>query len=179
MPPSSSEERKIHFSELDPQVQLRFKESFLKIIESVATSRMGTLPALSALCVAMLVVVSLRQDLIPLSDFSVKLLISILLVFIPVSLRAYFTDLNQAMHSAFKSLKEFDGTDLYVEMEKILKEKSCSSKFVALLPDLTTLILLFIVLYILWIMWNDLLPLLLTGILFILSLSEPGNDEST
>lgn len=97
------------FRTFPPEVQWTITKQFLDMIGSSTLNKMAILPSLSAISIAMVVVATLNPELIPITLLQSKIIISILLFFIPTSLIIYILDLGSGAEGALKHLESYTG----------------------------------------------------------------------
>jgi len=123
----------------------------LSWIGSLLLSRSGILSVISSLGVALLVVFSLDKRLIPLSDEELKVLMTVLLFVIPVSLIHYLIEINIAINKTVKRTEKILGGRIF-DSSKGLKgiTKEILSSLVVHVPSVMLCLVIFYVMYGIW-----------------------------
>ena len=94
---------KENFDKLSVDHKWTVVKTYLDLIQSTTSHRMGLLPLMSGLAATLLIVATFNEKLIPL-DNAVRGIISILLLLIPFSLYFYNEDLKTAQKKAKEQL---------------------------------------------------------------------------
>ena len=105
----TKEQKKEIFSKFPFEIRYNIIKPQLDIAISAIEAKMGILPLVSTLSIAMLIVATLNPNVIPISIFWVKILISILLFSIPFSLTIFYLDKEKANKKAFEYIEEYTG----------------------------------------------------------------------
>jgi type IV secretory pathway TrbL component len=142
---------------------MRAKEEFDSVSESLKYSvreMWKLLPSISALSAMLLIIATFNKELIPLT-FSVKLLLTILLILIPIGLWSAYLDLSKTIDFSFKAIekivRENLGKDISNQTKKIRKPTPLS-----IMPLFINIIFSLIVLLIIFLIWNiDLIKILI------------------
>jgi type IV secretory pathway TrbL component len=142
---------------------MRAKEEFDSVSESLKYSVREVwklLPSISALSAMLLIIATFNKELIPLT-FSVKLLLTILLILIPIGLWSAYLDLSKTIDFSFKAIekivRENLGKDISNQTKKIRKPTPLS-----IMPLFINIIFSLIVLLIILLIWNvDLIKILI------------------
>ena len=90
------------FKKQSPERQWIIMKPFLDIFGKTVSEKMKILPSLSAISATLLIVASLRPDLIRIGSVSIKIILSILLPIIPLSLIIYIFDKEKAAIEAVR-----------------------------------------------------------------------------
>lgn len=147
--PKEPTELQKRFESFSPEIKWTITKPFLDIFGSAVSNKMAVLPSLSAISVAMVVVATLNPELVPITLFQSKIIISILLFFIPACLIIYILDVQEEAERALKHYESYTG----VNPKKGIKSgvwdyiKGTSPLFVAV-------IYLSIIIFILEIIWG-------------------------
>jgi hypothetical protein len=118
------------------------------------------LPNISALSAMLLIIATFNKELVPL-NFSVKILLSILLILIPLGLWSTYIDLTKTVEKSLKQLekiiKENLGKDISEEIKKIRRQT-----VLGFMPFCIVTIFSFVVLLIICLIWKiDLIKFLM------------------
>lgn len=114
--------------------------TYLDWLRQSIHARMGMLPSISALCATLLTVATFNEKLLPLNTL-VKILITVLLVLIPISLKIYNDDLKKEQESYIKTLGES-------------VQRSLVDKLIACFLDLAICIIGITILLVAYLIWN-------------------------
>lgn len=96
---------------LEQQAKLEKLRHLLPSLRSFLQERNRILPIIASLSITLLIVFSFDRGLIPIADEELKILITILLIVVPVSLVVHLFDNQAAINQTFKSIKEVIGGD--------------------------------------------------------------------
>lgn len=128
------------------------REELWILFKEAALTRFRILPEISSISAALLVVATFNKDLLPLT-VDVKLAISVLLIFIPLSLFMYLSEANAAAIKAAQRMNEdrpgfSDG--VYADLQKIPIRDFLTLKMIrSLYPHIVVLsLVLFVALFI-------------------------------
>ena len=142
------------FKRYPPEIQWTIIKPFIDMFGSAVSKKMGILPSLSAIAIAMLIVATLNPAIIPISIFQVKIIISILLFVIPYCLIIYILDVDKEAEKALGYYEEYTGINI---KEKIVSKESKISNYwryiSASSPLFIAIIYLIIVIFLLFLMW--------------------------
>ena len=119
----TKEQKKEIFDKLPFEIRYNIIKPQLDIATSSIEAKMGILPLVSTLSIAMLIVATLNPDVIPISIFWVKVLISILLFTIPFSLTIFYFDKEKAIKKAFEHIEEYTGKNPKRNLKPTLWDK--------------------------------------------------------
>ncbi|OGH69299.1 MAG: hypothetical protein A2754_00505 [Candidatus Magasanikbacteria bacterium RIFCSPHIGHO2_01_FULL_47_8] len=133
------------FDSLSDSQKMAYIQTHLDLFQSVISARMGILPAFSAIAGGLLVIATFNPALVPL-NVTVKVLITILLLIIPVSLFFYNYDLKNSQTRILKSFKNV-GIEFEVKPESKLNQVS------RVIPDIGIVIFAIIILILVVIIW--------------------------
>jgi len=150
----TSDQKKEIFKKQPKEVQWGIVKPFINMFGSAVSRKMGVLPSLSAVAIAMLIVATLAPEVVPISILQARILISILLFIIPFSLIVYIIDVNTEAEKALECYKEYTGIDI---REKIMTKESKLSYLWRYIsgssPLIIAIIYLLIVIFLLYIIW--------------------------
>ncbi len=99
------------FEGFSPEVKWTIIKPFLDLFGSAVSKKMAASPSLSAISVAMIVVATLNPELVPITLFQTKFIISIFLFFIPTCLIIYILDVQEGAERALKHYESYTGVD--------------------------------------------------------------------
>jgi len=131
-----------------PEHRWSIIKPFLDLHNSAISNRMAILPLLATLSVAMLVVATLNPGFITLNIIAARIILSVFLILIPVSLFFYILDLEKAEEKIRGIIKEYIGKNLLDNLEITFRDK-----FIVNLPKTVTIIYFIIVIYLLYVIW--------------------------
>jgi len=135
------------FNQLPTEERYQIVKTFLDIIGSAVADRMRILSSVSALAATMLVVATFNQDLVPLNTLA-RVLLSLLLSIIPISLLIYNKDLKDGQKRASAHLKEYTG--IFVPDS----EKTSWDKFASISPDILIWVITTAIIVLIAIIWG-------------------------
>jgi len=145
----TKEQRKEIFYKSSPEIRLAIIKSYLDMATSAIEAKMGMLPLVSTLSIAMLIVATLNPDVIPISTFGAKILISILLFTIPFSLTIFYFDKEKEVKKASEYMGEWTGKNPQRNLKPTLWDK-----IIAYTPISIVGLYWVIVIFLWWIMWK-------------------------
>ncbi len=140
---------------LAQQEKLKKAEINLSWMGSLLLSRSAVLSITASLAVALLVIFSLGEKLVPLSDKEFKILTTLLLLVIPISLFHYIIELNVAINKTVKSIEKILGSkilDTGNGWGRIKKE--IIQTLVAHMPLFMVAIISIVIFYIIYAIWR-------------------------
>jgi len=109
--PKETTELQKRFESFSPEIKWTIIKPFLDIFGSAVSRNMSILSSLSAISVAMIIVATLNQELLPITLFQTKVIISIFLFFIPTCLIIYILDVREGAKRALQHYKSYTGID--------------------------------------------------------------------
>jgi len=137
--------KKEEFDKLSPDQKFTIINSYQTLLQSAVNYRMGLLPFVAGISATLLVVATFNNELIPL-DNTIRFVLSILFVIIPMSLLFYNLDLKEGAKKNVERMNELLGTNFKPKL-------NLQNKVTAYLPDFIIYILLiisFVVVYKIW-----------------------------
>jgi hypothetical protein len=138
---------KEEFKKLSIDHQLVYLNKFQDLLANAITNRMQLLPIIAGLSATLLVVATFNDKLIPLDNI-IRVILSILLLIIPISLFSYNIDLKSAQTKNKKYIDSLLGT------EDIAVPSSCKDKIIGYAPDFIIYALAIIVVVIIIKIWT-------------------------
>lgn len=126
-------------------------KTFLELRNSDISDRMGILPIISAISVAMLAIFTLNPKIIEIDPIVLKILVSALLLLIPSSLYFYLKDIEDGIRKIDKHMESYLGED--INKNDSIKIK-WFDKFIGGFPLFVILIYFIIVLILLTFIWK-------------------------
>lgn len=145
----TKEEKRQIFKRLPSEGKHSVIKPQLDIFLSAVSAKMRMLPIVSTLSVAMLVVATLNPELIPISVFQTKIIISILLFSVPTSLYVFLRDNEKAITGTLRIIEGYTGKNPATELEPAYWEK-----IIARIPILMVLIYAGIIIFLLLSIWG-------------------------
>lgn len=118
------------FDSMSREQQWETLSTHLVDLKDSVRSRMGVLPQIAALS-ATLVVATLNKSLVPLSEIEARVLLSLFLWLIPLTLHMYVYDLSTSERRGMESIEKFLGRNI---SEELSKNQSILSKIIAYAP---------------------------------------------
>lgn len=137
---------------IESQQKLEEVKINLSWIGSLLLSRSGILSIISSLGVALLVVFSLDKRLIPLSDEELKVLMTVLLFVIPVSLIHYLIEINIAINKTVKRTEKILGGKIFDFNKGVVKE--ILSSLVVHVPSAMLFLICLVIFYVMYGIWR-------------------------
>ena len=144
-------QRKEIFESLPPEGRHLILKSFTDLVTKNIADRMRTLPTIASLFATLLIVATFNLQLLPLNA-EVKILISIVMLLVPLSLFFYLINLIAAEKSGIKYFEAWTGKPGTVD--KLAAETTIYSKIIGVAPIGFTIIIYLLVNDILRIMWG-------------------------
>jgi hypothetical protein len=117
------------FKNLSTDHQLFIIKAQLDLYTSAISSKMGILPIVSTLSIAMLSIMTLNSEILPLTTTETEVIISFLLFITPISLIIFINDKQKAANSAMEIIKEYTKKDPREEIEIKFRDKVTSFFF--------------------------------------------------
>lgn len=130
------------FKKLPKEQQWDIIKSLLGYYLQMVTTKMSALASLSALSAAMVIVATLNKDLVSLDIGTAKIILSILLLLIPISLGIFFLDIERGAMGHRKQIEEYLG--------KVETNPSLLDYVTSYAPFVVTVIYFVIVAYLLY-----------------------------
>ena len=139
------EATKENFANLSPNDKYKIIKPQLDFFTSAVSRKTEILPTLMA---ALIVLVTLSKDLVPLSSMDIRVILSIFLVLIPVTLHYYIKTMEKVATKANSIITSYQGKDPFRKI-KISFLDQLNSDF----PIIIVYILYCIIFFILFKMW--------------------------
>jgi len=133
------------FNSLPRNEQKDIIKSLLDHHLQMVVAKMSALASLSALSATMIVVATLNKELINLDNASAKIILSILISLIPLSLLFFFIDVERGAVGNRKQIESYIG--------KVDTDKNWLNYITSYFPFIVTIIYFLIVIYLLYIIW--------------------------
>ena len=135
----------------------RAKDEHWAVYKEAALSRLRLLPEISSLAAALLVIATFNSELLqPTHD--VKLILTLLLIFIPFSLYMYLSEMNEAAIAAAKALDKyvpgFSKDTLDNSWEFLISNNSFKRKLRIFYPQLVVIIISISVIVFIFHIWK-------------------------
>ncbi len=139
------------FKKLPQELRHSILKEFRELITDNIADRMKTLPTIGSLLATLLIVATFNQQLLPLNT-EVKILISVVMLLIPISLFFYLINLIRAEENGFRYMSAYMGkSDI---SENLAAKTTIYSKIVAKTPMAFTVVIFLLINDILKIMWG-------------------------
>lgn len=141
-------EIKTEFYKLPVEQQLYLLDAQHDLLKSVIHARTGILPVISSLAATMLVVATFNEHLIPLTNL-VRLIISVFLILIPLSLFIHNSELKIAQRKILNNITKYLGEDFSRKVKQTRYDK-----FIAWYPDIAIWILTVAIVVLTYLVWS-------------------------
>lgn len=128
----------------EEEIKLKRRERLVDLLLLATAERHKTLPIISSLCAMLLVVATFNTNLLSVT-FLFKVLLSILLFLIPISLFLYLADFNKLANKVEKLLKD--------EIGDWRGDSTCWEKITAYFPWIGTFILSLVIICLVVLFW--------------------------
>lgn len=134
-----------NFVRLKLEDQVRMGNAVNDQLFQITSAKLATLPVISAIAAALLIVATFNNNLLPLTT-AVKVLISILMLIVPISLLFYLRLLAKVERLAIRLLTKVYGAKLRMDATNV-------DKLIYELPWVISLLILLVVLVALYVIW--------------------------
>lgn len=139
------------FKKMSRDEQWSVLSKHLEDLKNAVRSRIGVLPHLATLAAALIVVATLNDDLVPLSAHDTKIILTIFMALIPITLHMYIHDLSSGEEKGVKVIEEMLG---YKISKDISKKQTLFGKAIAYAPYTSVVIFYVIIAYIILTVWG-------------------------
>ncbi|HUY62685.1 MAG TPA: hypothetical protein VMV50_02760 [Candidatus Paceibacterota bacterium] len=138
-------QEKANFVRLKLEDQVRMGNAVNDQLFQITSAKLATLPVISAIAAALLIVATFNSSLLPLT-VTVRVLISVLMLIVPVSLLFYLRLLAKVERLATRLLTKVYGAKLRMDATKV-------DKLTYELPWIISVLILLLVLVALYVIW--------------------------
>lgn len=142
--------KKQDFDSMSREQQWETLSTHLTDLKDSVRSRMGVLPQIAALSATLIVVATLNKSLVPLSEIEARVLLSLFLWLIPLTLHMYVYDLSTSERRGMESIEKFLGHNI---SEELSKNQSILSKIISYAPKIVIGIFYVIIFYLTLKIW--------------------------
>jgi hypothetical protein len=143
------EATKERFAELSPDDKLKLIKPQLDFFTSAVSRKTDILPTIATLAATLIIVATLNPTLVPISPISTKIILSIFLILIPVTLRYYIKVMEKTARRANDTITSYQGKDPFQNI-RISFWDQLSSDF----PIIIVYLFYGIIFFILFNMWR-------------------------